>query len=119
MKSGTWLKLSIYLFIAFVILSMLTLFLFALFIPFLENSQNNIPDDTSKIQIFSYSLLATQLITAIGTISSLFIAWRLDRRQAREAALKEKEYALKIVELEHKLAALTPAARTGERADPP
>jgi hypothetical protein len=59
------------------------------------------------------------LITAVGTLSALFIAWRLDRRQAREADLKEKEYALKIAELEHKLAALAPAAEAGEKTDPP
>jgi preprotein translocase subunit SecF len=59
------------------------------------------------------------LVTAIGTLSSLFIAWRLDQRQTREAILKEKEYELKIAELEHKLATLTPAAGAGEKTDPP
>jgi hypothetical protein len=49
----------------------------------------------------------------------LIIAWRLDRRQAREAVLKEREYTLKITELEQKLNALTPPAKADEKTDPP
>ncbi|WP_145706129.1 hypothetical protein [Azospirillum baldaniorum] len=58
------------------------------------------------------------LITAIGTISALVISWRLDRRQARdfllrerelnlkerEAVLKEREAELRIFEIEKRLA---------------
>jgi cytochrome c oxidase assembly factor CtaG len=50
------------------------------------------------------------LVTAIGTLSSLFIAWQLDHRQARKAVRKAREDALKIAELEKKLADLKPDA---------
>jgi hypothetical protein len=57
------------------------------------------------------------LISAVSLLSFLLISWHLKRRRARDAVLLE--HTLKIAELEHKLAVLTPAARTGERADPP
>jgi hypothetical protein len=79
--------------------------------------KDDLPSDTTKLLTIAQTLGI--LITAIGTLSSLFIAWRLDCRQARELVLKEKELSVKITELEQKLAAYKTTLEASEKIDPP
>jgi hypothetical protein len=61
-----------------------------------------LPNDNPFGLVFWIPLI-TLLITFIGTFSTIFLGWRLDRRQAKELELKTKELELKIKELELKL----------------
>jgi hypothetical protein len=46
----------------------------------------------------------TAIVTAIGTISTLILAWRTDRRTAKESELKMIQLQQQIAEMQIKLA---------------
>lgn len=52
-------------------------------------------------------LAAATIVTAIGgvigTISTVILAWRADRRTAKESELKAKESELKLVQLHQQI----------------
>jgi hypothetical protein len=52
--------------------------------------------------------LITGIVSAIGTISTVILAWRADRRSARESDLKMIQLQQQIAELQRKLDAPKP-----------
>ncbi|KJB90022.1 hypothetical protein N826_07625 [Skermanella aerolata KACC 11604] len=68
-----------------------------------------------------HTLLVVNLVIIFVTIFSVFgfliISWSLKQRRARDAVLLE--HTIKIVELEHRLAALNSTPKTVEKANVP
>jgi len=62
-------------------------------------------------QIPAMTGLVTAIGSVVGTISTIYLAWRADRRTARESELKLVQMQQQIRELEAKLSEQTPARR--------
>jgi hypothetical protein len=69
------------------------------------------PASLTPDPIITWLPVLTAIISAIGTISAVLLAWRSDRRNAREQALKIAQLEQQLEAAKSKPAALPPKKR--------
>jgi hypothetical protein len=63
--------------------------------------------------------LVTTIVSAVGTISTVFFAWRTDRRTAKESELKLIQMQQQILELQGSWQHITSPSVESDRPTPP
>jgi hypothetical protein len=90
---------------AFAILFFVFLFLCSFGFAFLTLTAKSAPLTPQATDFTPYIALITAIGSVVGTISTIILAWRADKRSAKENEFKVVQMQQQILELERKLKA--------------